>query len=1303
MRSLLPWPAPFLRFLFILAAFVPVAAAQNNPGPIQWRYVGYAETAEWWLEFETLPGWNYVIEQSQNLQTWEPMPGGFAYGDGGVKHQFITHGPVPPVPGSQPPPQSSGPTSPPKTVLSFNWTVTLSADPASPTVHLKREASLPDHPAWDTVLDLPLPRPSSTRICFLLDYEDESHFYWNTPTVRIATPQHPQPTDTLPFAGEQEEAELAVFQGIVNQLTAYLSHDQANPNPPDPVPGPHNYVRIRRLLADSNRNGIPDWQELRYGFPVLTEGIDPNADWDGDGILNAVEFATGTNPRIADAAPVHLYSAWHSASLHQCVLTDSPSTPVNSETASNGQHSYSGNGPGTVTPATLNSELDAIWTRAGAQVAGNAPFSPFDVGTASLTAFVNGQYSSGSTSSAFSAYGSSFVSILDGATMRYRLRLHSLRPPPVPVNRHFLTILRKQPNGWNIGNTPPPAAGWFYIQEAIVTRSLQPAAPGAAPAPVSSAEANLFRPAIDPIPDGKQMRNERTLAEISLRADTSRNGIIDARDYHTHQPAVYVVNYNRDEATNDGPIPVEDAIKWKSESDGRHSDGEPLRKLIPTFENWEIKTTENPADLAPRNIAPIAFARPDMKVFLRLPPGQENKVKAFHLYLVKTAANGTKTYQPIWGGCYAGSTAPDSAAAPLATELDPIKFTPSIDITKWINPSAPGYTESRSPSNSGSTHLPYEFVLEGILFRGMPYPSDDPDPDKKGIARYGPSSSPETVFDGVLKIGLEFRAANAPTEPIGGITSWATLTCVPSIPLDANGSPTPYPDLPAFQGSTPEATAQGYAKNALGGRYGHVFTVTNNTDDPNDYGSLRYALSAPVPRTIIFALPEGMDGNISLKSDLWIKDRHCTVAGQTSFRKGSAGICLKNYGLRIDTDDVIVRYIRSRPGRTEDERPINAQGDRYGEGGDTDCITVEGVATKIIIDHCSASFSSDCLLDVTTGQNPNGLFTRSNRVITVQNNLLAWPLDYANHYEVVEGVSTRQKHGFGSLVRGGYGMQVTYWRNLLAHCRTRAPKGAGLRNPLDDPNSLRFDVVNNVVYGWGDKGNTPSTGGNSTSASYDDGSKTAGNPIGKYNYINNYYRGRLPYPFGTKRWFRTKNPNAHAWFSGNRIKIPGMAEADTPVNQYHSNWIEYVEKNGIFYATEATLRATVPAIGFPFGAFAVPTLGAGLAQDRVLEKVGASIKRDALDELLIGLTGRTGEYEDLKGTIIDLPNEVGGWPALRTKTPPVDTDGDGIPDELEPVSPGRNPAWFNDERNASMDDNQDGMTNLEEYLNTLAS
>jgi hypothetical protein len=66
-----------------------------------------------------------------------------------------------------------------------------------------------------------------------------------------------------------------------------------------------------------------------------------------------------------------------------------------------------------------------------------------------------------------------------------------------------------------------------------------------------------------------------------------------------------------------------------------------------------------------------------------------------------------------------------------------------------------------------------------------------------------------------------------------------------------------------------------------------------------------------------------------------------------------------------------------------------------------------------------------------------------------------------------------------------------------------------------------------------------------------------------------------------------------------------------------------------------------------------------------------------------------------KGSIIDSQEQVGGWPALKSTAAPVDTDHDGMPDSWEHRF-GLNPG---DPADGATDNNKDGYTNLEEYLN----
>jgi len=113
----------------------------------------------------------------------------------------------------------------------------------------------------------------------------------------------------------------------------------------------------------------------------------------------------------------------------------------------------------------------------------------------------------------------------------------------------------------------------------------------------------------------------------------------------------------------------------------------------------------------------------------------------------------------------------------------------------------------------------------------------------------------------------------------------------------------------------------------------------------------------------------------------------------------------------------------------------------------------------------------------------------------------------------------------------------------------------------------------------------------------------------------------------------------------------------------------------------------------------------------VLDNVGATLpKRDAVDTRIVSDT-RNGDatyegptYETLQSVpnksklcgIIDLPENVGGWPVLNSTAAPTDEDHDGMPDDWE-TSKGLNP-------NSSADRNTvgaDGYTNLEKYLNSI--
>jgi hypothetical protein len=122
----------------------------------------------------------------------------------------------------------------------------------------------------------------------------------------------------------------------------------------------------------------------------------------------------------------------------------------------------------------------------------------------------------------------------------------------------------------------------------------------------------------------------------------------------------------------------------------------------------------------------------------------------------------------------------------------------------------------------------------------------------------------------------------------------------------------------------------------------------------------------------------------------------------------------------------------------------------------------------------------------------------------------------------------------------------------------------------------------------------------------------------------------------------------------------------------------------------------------------ITTHTAEKAFGKVLSYVGASFRRDALDERITKEThDGTTTYNGSKGSystdkyqgIIDSPNDVGGWPTLEEYDKQTDTDQDGIPDAWETVN-NLNPNDASDGNKYTID-SKNWYTNLEVYANSL--
>jgi pectate lyase len=445
------------------------------------------------------------------------------------------------------------------------------------------------------------------------------------------------------------------------------------------------------------------------------------------------------------------------------------------------------------------------------------------------------------------------------------------------------------------------------------------------------------------------------------------------------------------------------------------------------------------------------------------------------------------------------------------------------------------------------------------------------------------------------------------------------------------------PPVPAFPG------AEGAGMYTVGGRGGRVIEVTN-LDDAGS-GSLRAAVEALGPRTVVFRT----GGTIRLKSTLSIRNPDITIAGQTA---PGGGICLRDCPLDIRAEQAIVRFLRVRPGDTLGVA-MDAIGSRY--------------QRDIVIDHCSASWSIDECVSMYRAEN-----------LTVQWCIIAESLTGSAH--------EKGDHGYGG-IWGGW--PATFHHNLLAHHTSRNPRFATTerREPVQ-----RIDHRNNVIYNWG----------------YN--SCYGGERGVEINLMNNYYKpgpgtsegsrariaqtGHAPSEMIERRLLGSEvGPNAAnegLWLS--RWHIAGNVMVDSP---------EVTADNWKGVTTEKAERGIEPLdyrAEKPFEFLPVTTESAEVAYDRVLRHAGAFLpQRDALDERYIRETrAGTAEFAAHAGPgFIDSQESVGDWPDLAAGTPPADADHDGMPDAWE-TQHGLNPTNPTD---GPVDDDFDGYTNLEEYLN----
>ena len=461
---------------------------------------------------------------------------------------------------------------------------------------------------------------------------------------------------------------------------------------------------------------------------------------------------------------------------------------------------------------------------------------------------------------------------------------------------------------------------------------------------------------------------------------------------------------------------------------------------------------------------------------------------------------------------------------------------------------------------------------------------------------------------------------------------------------------------PAFPG------AEGFGRYVSGGRGGNVYHVTSLADDGTE-GTLRWALGKTGAKTIVF----DVSGTIHLQSSLDIAIGNVTIAGQTA---PGDGICVADYPVAIKANNVIVRYMRFRLGN---KNVLLNGADGWDAFGGMD-------QENIIVDHCSVSWSIDECLSVLGNKNT-----------TVQWCLVAQSLVNSGH--------SKGAHGYGGNW-GGSG--ASFHHNLIAHHGSRTPRlGPRPTTQLDE----RMDMRNNVIYNFGGNG---CYGGEGMTV----------------NIVNNYYKPGPGTPTDKKGYriagigIRTNEyvekypayaPALHLW--GKYFVTGNYNTKYTSVN--NDNWtygiINQIDASGCDGTFTAETKDSIK-LAEPMDFVATTTHSADDAYDRVLDYAGASLSRDSFDELMVsdarnGAASYTGKGLS-KGFVnsqddnrpADAAEDWSAWPTLNSTAAPVDTDGDGMPDEWE-KSNGLDPSDPSDGKTIGTD----GYSNLENYLNSLVA
>ncbi|HMP08249.1 MAG TPA: hypothetical protein PJ982_18020, partial [Lacipirellulaceae bacterium] len=404
-----------------------------------------------------------------------------------------------------------------------------------------------------------------------------------------------------------------------------------------------------------------------------------------------------------------------------------------------------------------------------------------------------------------------------------------------------------------------------------------------------------------------------------------------------------------------------------------------------------------------------------------------------------------------------------------------------------------------------------------------------------------------------------------------------------------------------------------------------------------------------------------------------------TIAGQTA----PGPVILMGGVVKPQGDNIVLRNVIIAPGygsRNFNDPSKPAPQPAPGTFPDSyvyDAIDISG--TNVMIDHVTTVYATDETISVNEQSNN----------VTVQYSNISLGQNYPQ--ADAEGGGSYTGHSFGSLLQAGSNARISFHHNLYAHQKGRLPRVGTPTNRLTIPGVGPYnDFRNNVFYNW------LGTAGSGAS-----------NQLSQNNFVGNYY---LAGPGGDNP-IGGSNPGITTASGGTGI-FNGSNSSGTKV--FHSGNVKDTNKNGVPEFLTGLTNSDFGSSSFQANAqwhggaptyFGV-TDTAAAAFDRVLDYVGATWwDRHPVDQRLVHEV-RTGTGKIMAWA--DDPfnhdaSEGAEWRAMvgtpmTSRSPNWDTSGDGIPDWWA-IAHGLNPSVANN--NGDFDN--DGYTNLEEYLNELAA